>query len=184
MRIPDARWTLSALLFSGSVMAQTLGSSSIVLTSDEAEWTDDLQQAYVGNVRLASDGFELKGERLTLQGEGTREMQVHLEGAPATLFHDGETHDERDEPAPPVSARAEQIDYDGATGYLVGEEMKGLKAMFIMMNEARLAVGIQGLSMADAAYQRAAAWANSGSANLDSDGKMHRLSHSSSCPPP
>lgn len=119
MRIPDARWTLSVLLFSGSVMAQTLGSSSIVLTSDEAEWTDDLQQAYVGNVRLASDGFELKGERLTLQGEGTREMQVHLEGAPATLFHDGEAHDERDEPAPPVSARAEQIDYDGATGWVL-----------------------------------------------------------------
>ena len=51
------------------------------------------------------------------------------------------------------------LDYDGATGYLLGEPHKGLKAMFIMMNEARLAVGIQGLSMADAAYQRAAAWA-------------------------
>lgn len=51
------------------------------------------------------------------------------------------------------------LNYDGATGYLLGEPHKGLKAMFIMMNEARLAVGIQGLSMADAAYQRAVVWA-------------------------
>ncbi len=96
MRIPDARWTLSVLLFSGSVMAQTLGSSSIVLTSDEAEWTDDLQQAYVGNVRLASDGFELKGERLTLRlfGQDLTPVGAHvsLDFDDARAFH----FDERD----------------------------------------------------------------------------------------
>ena len=37
------------------------------------------------------------------------------------------------------------MNYDGATGWLVGEEMKGLAAMFIMMNAARLGVGLQGL---------------------------------------
>ena len=51
------------------------------------------------------------------------------------------------------------MDYDGATGWLVGEEHKGLKAMFTMMNEARLLVGMQGLAVASAAYQSAAAYA-------------------------
>src|SRR3546814_405878 len=51
------------------------------------------------------------------------------------------------------------MNYDGATGYLVGEENKGLAAMFIMMNAARLGVGLQGLSMGEVAYQNAAAYA-------------------------
>jgi alkylation response protein AidB-like acyl-CoA dehydrogenase len=51
------------------------------------------------------------------------------------------------------------MNYDGATGYLVGEEMKGLKAMFIMMNVARLGVGGQGLAQSEIAYQNAAAYA-------------------------
>ncbi len=51
------------------------------------------------------------------------------------------------------------MNYDGATGFLVGEAHKGLRAMFTMMNEARLAVGLQGLAEAAAAYQAAAAYA-------------------------
>jgi alkylation response protein AidB-like acyl-CoA dehydrogenase len=51
------------------------------------------------------------------------------------------------------------MNYDGATGYLVGEENKGLAAMFIMMNAARLGVGIQGLSQAETAYQNAVRYA-------------------------
>ncbi|NOU03360.1 MAG: acyl-CoA dehydrogenase [Novosphingobium sp.] len=51
------------------------------------------------------------------------------------------------------------MNYDGATGYLVGEENKGLAAMFIMMNAARLGVGVQGLSQAEAAYQNAVKYA-------------------------
>ena len=47
------------------------------------------------------------------------------------------------------------MNYDGATGYLVGEENKGLAAMFIMMNAARLGVGIQGYAQAEVAYQNA-----------------------------
>jgi len=45
------------------------------------------------------------------------------------------------------------MNYDGAKGWLVGEENKGLKTMFIMMNEARLGVGLQGLALAETAYQ-------------------------------
>jgi len=51
------------------------------------------------------------------------------------------------------------MNYDGATGYLVGEENKGLAAMFIMMNAARLGVGIQGLAQAEVAYQNAVKYA-------------------------
>lgn len=49
---------------------------------------------------------------------------------------------------------------DGAVGYLVGEENKGLETMFIMMNAARLAVGVQGVAIAERATQRAIAYAN------------------------
>jgi alkylation response protein AidB-like acyl-CoA dehydrogenase len=51
------------------------------------------------------------------------------------------------------------MNYDGATGYLLGEEMKGLTAMFIMMNAARLGVGVQGLAQAEVARQNALAYA-------------------------
>jgi alkylation response protein AidB-like acyl-CoA dehydrogenase len=51
------------------------------------------------------------------------------------------------------------MNYDGATGFLVGEECKGLAAMFIMMNAARLGVGMQGLAQAEAAYQNAVIYA-------------------------
>jgi acyl-CoA dehydrogenase len=51
------------------------------------------------------------------------------------------------------------MNYDDATGYLIGEEHKGLKAMFVMMNEARLGVGLQGLSISEIAYQNAVAYA-------------------------
>ena len=51
------------------------------------------------------------------------------------------------------------MNYDEATGYLVGEENKGLAAMFIMMNAARLGVGLQGLAQAEVAYQNGASYA-------------------------
>ena len=52
------------------------------------------------------------------------------------------------------------MNYDGATGWLVGEEMKGLAAMFIMMNAARLGVGLQGLGVGEVAYQNAVQYAH------------------------
>ena len=48
------------------------------------------------------------------------------------------------------------MNYDGATGWLVGIENRGLPAMFTMMNEARLGVGVQGLAQSEVAYQNAA----------------------------
>jgi alkylation response protein AidB-like acyl-CoA dehydrogenase len=48
---------------------------------------------------------------------------------------------------------------DGATGYLVGEAHRGLEYMFIMMNAARLSVGLEGVAVGERAYQRALSWA-------------------------
>ena len=51
------------------------------------------------------------------------------------------------------------MNYDGAAGWLVGEADRGLNAMFVMMNSARLGVAVQGLSQSEVAYQNAAAYA-------------------------
>jgi len=51
------------------------------------------------------------------------------------------------------------MNYDGATAYLVGEKHKGMRAMFVMMNAARLYVGVQGLGIGEVAYQNALAYA-------------------------
>ena len=51
------------------------------------------------------------------------------------------------------------MNYDEATGYLLGEEHKGMRAMFTMMNEARIGVGMQGLAQAEVAYQNALEYA-------------------------
>ena len=51
------------------------------------------------------------------------------------------------------------MNYDGATGWLLGDLHKGMRAMFTMMNEARLGVGLQGYAVAEAAYQNAVIYA-------------------------
>jgi acyl-CoA dehydrogenase len=51
------------------------------------------------------------------------------------------------------------MNFDAATGWLIGEEHRGLNAMFVMMNEARLGVGVQGLAVSEVAYQNAAIYA-------------------------
>ena len=61
------------------------------------------------------------------------------------------------------------MNYDGATGWLVGEENKGLAAMFIMMNVARLGVGLQGLGIGEIAYQNAVQYAERPAAGARAD---------------
>ena len=51
------------------------------------------------------------------------------------------------------------MNYDGATGYLIGDLHKGMRAMFTMMNEARIGVGLQGYAQGEVAYQNALAFA-------------------------
>jgi alkylation response protein AidB-like acyl-CoA dehydrogenase len=63
-------------------------------------------------------------------------------------------------------------DHGGAVGYLVGEENRGLEYMFIMMNAARYAVGVQGIAIAERAYQKALAYAKERVQSRLVDGSM------------
>jgi hypothetical protein len=65
-------------------------------------------------------------------------------------------------------------DHGGAIGYLVGEENRGLEYMFIMMNAARYAVGVQGIAVAERAYQQAAAYAKERIQSRPVDGSMNK----------
>ena len=61
-------------------------------------------------------------------------------------------------------------DHGGATGYLVGEENRGLEYMFVMMNAARFAVGMQGIAVAERAYQKAVQYAKDRFQSRDLEG--------------
>ncbi|WP_295855373.1 acyl-CoA dehydrogenase [uncultured Xylophilus sp.] len=63
-------------------------------------------------------------------------------------------------------------DAGGATGFLVGEENRGLEYMFIMMNAARYAVGVQGIAISDRAYQKAVAYARERVQSRPVDGSL------------
>ena len=63
-------------------------------------------------------------------------------------------------------------DHGGAVGYLVGEENRGLEYMFIMMNAARYAVGVQGIAVADRAYQKAVQYARDRVQSRPVDGSL------------
>jgi 3-(methylthio)propanoyl-CoA dehydrogenase len=63
-------------------------------------------------------------------------------------------------------------DHGGAIGYLVGEENRGLEYMFIMMNAARYAVGVQGIAISDRAYQKAVQYAKDRVQSRPVDGSM------------
>ena len=67
--------------------------------------------------------------------------------------------------------------FEGATGWLVGQPHKGMAAMFTMMNNARLGVGMQGVSVAEAALQQAWAWAKDRRQGKTPDGSATILGH-------
>jgi alkylation response protein AidB-like acyl-CoA dehydrogenase len=65
-------------------------------------------------------------------------------------------------------------DHGGAVGYLIGQENRGLETMFIMMNAARYAVGVQGIAVAERAYQKAVAYARERVQSRPVDGSLPR----------
>ena len=98
-------------------------------------------------------------------GEGTKGISLFI--VPKVLVNDDGSLGERN--AVSVGKIEEKMgihgnstcvmNYDGATGWLLGDLHKGMRAMFTMMNEARLGVGLQGYAVAEAAYQNALAYA-------------------------
>lgn len=131
----------------------------IFITYGEHDWTDNIVHLVLARLPDAPPG--VKGISLFLvpkfmvNGDGSPgrrndafcsslEHKLGLHGSPTCvmIFGDGRYGDE-----------------PGAIGWLVGEENKGLACMFTMMNNARLAIGIQGVAVAEAAYQKALAYA-------------------------
>ena len=78
-------------------------------------------------------------------------------------------------------------DNGGATGYLIGEENRGMACMFTMMNQARLSVGLQGVAIAERATQQALAYARerkqgrAGGAARRARARSSRIPTSSAC---
>ena len=102
-------------------------------TPDGAEGTKGISLFIVPKFIPDADGNP--GERNSLQAIGL-EHKMGIHGSPTCT-----------------------MEYDGAKGWLLGEEFKGMAAMFIMMNSARLNVGVQGVGIAERAYQHALAYA-------------------------
>ena len=78
------------------------------------------------------------------------EHKLGIKASPTAVLQFGDRGIDRGDGRPPVS---------GALGWLVGEENRGLEYMFIMMNAARYAVGVQGIAVSERAYQQAATYA-------------------------
>jgi alkylation response protein AidB-like acyl-CoA dehydrogenase len=75
-------------------------------------------------------------------------------------------------------------DHGGAIGYLVGQENRGLEYMFIMMNAARYAVGVQGIAVAERAYQKAVAYSKDRVQSRPVDGSIKAAAPWPLWPPP
>ena len=100
---------------------------------DAAEGVKGISMFLVPKFRLAADGGLGERNAVTI---GALEHKMGIHAQPTCLVH-----------------------YEGAEGYLVGEAGRGLNAMFTMMNAERLFVGVQGLGLAEAAYQKALRYA-------------------------
>ncbi|MBU1212472.1 MAG: acyl-CoA dehydrogenase [Alphaproteobacteria bacterium] len=122
-----------------------------------------------GDHEMADNIIHLVLARLPNAPEGTRGISLFL--VPKRLVNEDESLGARNDV---VCAGLEEKlgihasptcvmnfgEKDGAVGYLIGEENRGLATMFVMMNAARLAVGMQGVAVADRATQRAIEYAN------------------------
>ena len=118
-----------------------------------------------GEHDLAENIVHLVLARIEGAPEGTKGISLFI--VPKFMLDDDENPGERNdvncgaiEEKMGIHANSTCVmNYDGAVGYLLGKENKGLRAMFTMMNEARLGVGLQGLAISEVAYQNAVEYA-------------------------
>lgn len=118
----------------------------IFITSGEHDKTENIIHLVLARLPDAPAG--VKGISLFLV------PKILLDGTRNTLRCDGLEHKMGIHASPTCI-----MNYDGAKGWLIGEPHKGLRAMFTMMNEARLYVGLQGLGLAEVSWQNALAYA-------------------------
>ena len=130
-----------------------LHGQKIFITYGEHDYTDNIVHMVLARMEGAPEG--VKGISLFV----VPKVLVNADGSPgarndvkcASIEHKLGIH---------ASPTAVMIygEKDGAVGYLVGEANRGLEYMFIMMNAARLSVGLEGVAVSERAYQRALAW--------------------------
>ncbi|MDH5722302.1 MAG: acyl-CoA dehydrogenase [Alphaproteobacteria bacterium] len=118
----------------------------IFITYGEHDFTDNIIHLVLARVAGAPDG--VKGISLFIV------PKILEDGSRNSLSCIGLEHKLGIHASPTCT-----MDFDGATGFLVGQEHEGLKYMFTMMNNARLCVGLQGVAIAERAYQAAKAYA-------------------------
>ena len=123
MRCAEARNSVVALLLavaSGAAVAQAAGGNAVTVTADEGEWLENSRMVYRGNVRLESSTLSLTGDNLTLDQPTSQPLKARVEGSPATLQHSGGAQVDGDT-TPPVTARADVLNYDAASGWVTLE---------------------------------------------------------------
>ncbi|MFA5593412.1 MAG: acyl-CoA dehydrogenase [Micavibrio sp.] len=133
--------------------AYRISGQKIFITYGEHDFTDNIIHLVLARLPGAPEG--VKGISLFIVPkflkDGTRndllctgiEHKLGIHASPTCTMQYGDVAGDR----------------KGAVGYLVGQEHEGLKYMFTMMNNARLSVGLQGVALAEAAYQKALAYA-------------------------
>jgi len=151
---PQAGSDLS--LLSSKAESQADGSyrisgSKIFISGGDQDWTDNICHLVLARLPNAPEG--IKGISLFLVPKylPTKDGSI---GA-SNLLSVGSIEKKMGLKACPTCV----MNFDGATGWLVGEENKGLTCMFTMMNDARFQVGLQGLGIAEASYQGALTYA-------------------------
>ncbi len=128
--------------------------NKIFITYGEHDYTDNIVHLVLARTPEAPEG--VKGISLfvvpkrLVNGDGS--LGAHNDVRCVSIEHKLGIH------ASPTCVMA-YGDHGGAVGYLVGEENRGLEYMFVMMNLARFSVGMEGVALADRAYQRAVAYA-------------------------
>jgi alkylation response protein AidB-like acyl-CoA dehydrogenase len=125
--------------------------NKIFITGGDQDWTSNIIHLVLARLPNAPEG--VKGISLFL----VPKFHVDESGTPgeANAVSVGSIEKKMGIKASPTCV----MNYDGATGYLVGEENKGLACMFTMMNDARFQVGLQGLGTCEASFQGAVSYA-------------------------
>ncbi len=128
-----------------------LSGQKIFITYGEQDFTENIVHTVLGRIEGAPEG--VKGislfvvPKFLVKADGTLGERNGVKCV--SIEHKLGIH------ASPTAVMA----YDNAVGYLVGEANRGLEYMFVMMNAARLGVGLEGVSISERAYQRAREWA-------------------------
>jgi len=145
--------------------------TKIFITYGEHDMADNIVHLVLARVTGAPEG--VKGISLFLcpkfLADGTRndvhcvsiEHKLGIKASPTAVLQYGDKG-------------GEGLNGPGAVGYLIGQENRGLEYMFIMMNAARYAVGVQGIAVAERAYQKAVAYARERVQSRPVDGSLPR----------